>query len=63
MVFIDETAGAQTTLHCALDESVAELSGKYFDNSAEYEPSPFAQDDELAKELWTVSCEATGLKC
>ncbi|XP_071790879.1 retinol dehydrogenase 12-like [Asterias amurensis] len=63
MVFIDETAGAQTTLHCALDESVAELSGKYFDNCAEYEPSPFAQDDELAKELWTVSCEATGLKC
>ncbi|XP_033628128.1 retinol dehydrogenase 13-like [Asterias rubens] len=63
MVFIDETAGAQTTLHCALDESVAELSGKYFDNSAEYEPSPFAQDDELAKELWTVSCEATGLNC
>ncbi|XP_071790227.1 retinol dehydrogenase 12-like [Asterias amurensis] len=63
MLFIDETAGAQTTLHCALDESVAELSGKYFDNCAEYEPSPFAQDDELAKELWTVSCEATGLKC
>ncbi|XP_071789997.1 retinol dehydrogenase 13-like [Asterias amurensis] len=62
LFFIDETAGAQTTLHCALDESVAELSGKYFDNCAEYEPSPFAQDDELAKELWTVSCEATGLK-
>ncbi|XP_071790150.1 retinol dehydrogenase 12-like isoform X2 [Asterias amurensis] len=63
LFLIDETAGAQTTLHCALDESVAELSGKYFDNSAEYEPSTFAQDDELAKELWTVSCEATGLKC
>ena len=63
LLFIDEEAGAQTTLHCALDDSVADLSGRYFDNCQEAEPSVFAQDDEDARKLWDVSCQATGLKC
>ncbi|XP_022096265.1 retinol dehydrogenase 12-like [Acanthaster planci] len=63
LLFIDEEAGAQTTLHCALDDSVPDLSGSYFDNCQETKPSALAQDDDLARRLWEVSCEATGLKC
>ncbi|XP_022096270.1 retinol dehydrogenase 13-like [Acanthaster planci] len=63
LFFIDEEAGAQTTLHCALDDSIPYLSGSYFDNCQETAPSALAQDDELAQRLWEVSCEATGLNC
>ncbi|XP_022096266.1 retinol dehydrogenase 13-like [Acanthaster planci] len=63
LLFIDEEAGTQTTLHCALDDSVPDLSGSYFENCQETKPSALAQDDDLARRLWEVSCEATGLKC
>ncbi|XP_038059954.1 retinol dehydrogenase 11-like [Patiria miniata] len=60
---IDEEAGTQTTLHCALDDSIPQLSGSYFDNCQVMAPSALAEDDEMARRLWQVSCEATGLKC
>ena len=63
LIFLDDKAAAQTTLHCALDESVVNLSGSYFDNSEVVEPSLRAQDPELAKALWDASCEATKLNC
>ncbi|XP_038059217.1 retinol dehydrogenase 11-like [Patiria miniata] len=63
LFLIDEEAGAQTTLHCALDNSIPQLSGSYFDNCQLMAPSALAQDDELARRLWQVSCEATGLGC
>ena len=59
---IDEEAGAQTTLHCALDESVPRLTGRYFANCAVAEASSLARDEELARHLWEVSCRATGLE-
>ncbi|XP_038059961.1 retinol dehydrogenase 12-like [Patiria miniata] len=62
LLLIDEEAGTQTTLHCALDESVSHLSGRYFTNCEVSEPSAMAQDEELAKRLWEVSCLATGIK-
>ncbi|XP_038059959.1 retinol dehydrogenase 12-like isoform X2 [Patiria miniata] len=61
LLFIDEEAGAQTTLHCALDESVSQLPGRYFANCAAVQPSELARDDEMARRLWDVSCQATGL--
>ncbi|XP_022096272.1 retinol dehydrogenase 12-like isoform X2 [Acanthaster planci] len=61
LVLIDEEAGAQTILHCTLDESIVNLSGQYFSNCVVSEPSTMAQDDELATRLWAVSCQATGL--
>ncbi|XP_038059956.1 retinol dehydrogenase 11-like [Patiria miniata] len=63
LFFLDEEAGTQTTLHCALDDSIPQLSGSYFDNSQVMAPSALAEDDELARRLWQVSCEATGLEC
>ncbi len=44
--------GAQTTIYCAVDESVASESGKYYSDCKEAEPSELAQDDELAQKLW-----------
>ncbi|XP_038058817.1 retinol dehydrogenase 12-like [Patiria miniata] len=62
LTFIDEEAGAQTTLHCALDESVSQLPGRYFANCAAEQPSELARDDEMARRLWDVSCQATALE-
>ncbi|KAH3855036.1 retinol dehydrogenase 12-like [Dreissena polymorpha] len=55
------TAGAQTSLHCALAPEVERQSGKYFSDCAVKDPSKLAQDDELAAKLWTVSEKMVGL--
>ncbi|XP_072051369.1 retinol dehydrogenase 12-like [Amphiura filiformis] len=64
MLFIgmDEEAGAQTTIYCALEESLTELSGGYFDNCRLTKETEVACDAGLAKKLWEVSCQATGLE-
>ncbi|XP_078593062.1 retinol dehydrogenase 12-like [Branchiostoma floridae x Branchiostoma japonicum] len=54
--------GAQTSLHCALQEGLESKSGLYFSDCAEKDPSPAGQDDEAAKRLWEVSEEMVGLK-
>ncbi|XP_072021361.1 retinol dehydrogenase 11-like [Amphiura filiformis] len=57
----DERAGAQTTIYCALEESITHLLGRYFDNCRVAKESKLAHDNGLAKKLWDVSCQATGL--
>ncbi|XP_072021360.1 retinol dehydrogenase 11-like [Amphiura filiformis] len=57
----DERAGAQTTIYCALEESITHLSGCYFDNCHVAKGNKLADDNGLAKKLWDVSCQATGL--
>ncbi|XP_065342998.1 retinol dehydrogenase 13-like [Cloeon dipterum] len=47
--------GAQTTLFAALDESLTQVSGKYFKECAEYPVAPQGDDDAMAKWLWAVS--------
>ncbi|XP_069116895.1 retinol dehydrogenase 12-like [Argopecten irradians] len=47
--------GAQTTLHCALDEKLDNVSGKYFSDCEEKEPSKAAMNMEDAKRLWELS--------
>ncbi|XP_033636422.1 retinol dehydrogenase 13-like [Asterias rubens] len=54
-------AGAQCVIYCAIDESVRELSGSYFVDCQLGKESIKASDEELAKQLWDVSCTATGL--
>ncbi|XP_060076473.1 retinol dehydrogenase 12-like [Ylistrum balloti] len=49
--------GAQTTLHCALDERLDDISGKYFSDCEEKQPSQEALNMEDAKRLWQVSEE------
>ncbi|XP_022096231.1 retinol dehydrogenase 11-like [Acanthaster planci] len=61
-LMIDEEAGAQTTLHCALDETVAKLPGRFFANCAVAQTSELARDDEQAQRLWDISCQATGIE-
>ena len=55
--------GAQTTIYCAVEESITHLSGNYFTNCQLAGPNeihPYAMDDNLSKKLWDLSCEATG---
>ena len=59
----NEEAGAQPSIFCAIDESVTQHSGRYFDNCMLGRTSKLAEDDGLAKKLWEVSCQATGVDC
>ncbi|KAI1903660.1 hypothetical protein AGOR_G00029490 [Albula goreensis] len=61
LLFVDPEAGAQTTLHCALQEGIEHLSGRYFSRCAVQEVSPKAKDDAVAKKLWEVSETLSGL--
>ena len=68
--------GAQTSLHCLLDDDAPNHSGEYYSqNSILYpnkenrpggwpmtSPHPKAEDTELAKKLYQVSIELVGLK-
>lgn len=56
MVGIDEASGAQTTLFCALEESIEYETGKYYDNCREKDPkSPLVKDDHMRAELWDAT--------
>jgi NAD(P)-dependent dehydrogenase (short-subunit alcohol dehydrogenase family) len=48
------TQGAQTSLYCAASPELASVSGRYYDNCAERDPSPVATP-ELAGQLWQHS--------
>ncbi|XP_022178850.1 retinol dehydrogenase 12-like isoform X2 [Myzus persicae] len=54
--------GAQTTLHCSIDEKAGEETGLYYSDCKAIEPSALAKDTELAKKLWEKSVEMVGLK-
>ena len=49
--------GAQTSIYRASDPEVEGVTGKYFADSKETEPTAIAQDDEAASRLWTASEE------
>ena len=66
--------GAQTTLHCLLDDDAPNHSGEYYSqNSILYSnkenrpggwpmsPNPSARDPKLAEKLYQVSTELVGL--
>ena len=60
-VVFDAERGARTTVHLALDQSVAGATGRYFD---EYQllraASALANDVELQESLWNMSAVWTG---
>jgi len=60
-VVFDAERGARTTVHLALHQSVAGVTGRYFD---EYQlpraASPLANDVELQEALWNMSAVWTG---
>ncbi|XP_036621796.1 dehydrogenase/reductase SDR family member 13 isoform X2 [Trichosurus vulpecula] len=47
--------GAQTPLHCALQEGIEPLSGRYFANCHVEEVATSARDDRTARRLWEAS--------
>jgi retinol dehydrogenase 12 len=54
--------GAVSSLHCAASSEVGQESGLYYDEHGKPKyPSRIAQNEELARELWTKSAEWTGL--
>ena len=55
-------AGAQTSIFCAVDESVDNETGLYYSYCAVKTPEPQALSDEDAKKLWDLSEQLTGLK-
>lgn len=52
---------ARTSVWCSTSEELAAQSGLYYSKMKERDPSPTAQDDELASELWVRSEELCGL--
>jgi retinol dehydrogenase 12 len=53
--------GAETTIWCATDESLASESGGYYTRSAPATPSDLASDDALAGQLWARSEQWCGV--
>jgi retinol dehydrogenase-12 len=49
--------GAQTSIFCAVDDTIPKLSGKYFSDCKPQRPSDDALDHQLAKRLWNLSAE------
>lgn len=53
--------GARTSLYCATSPEVADHDGRYYDDCREKTPSAFAEDADLARQLWARSVEWTGV--
>ncbi|KAK5869072.1 hypothetical protein PBY51_010032 [Eleginops maclovinus] len=53
--------GSQTTLHCALQDGIEPLNGRYFSNCTVRNLYAKAKDDAAAKKLWELSERLCGL--
>jgi NAD(P)-dependent dehydrogenase (short-subunit alcohol dehydrogenase family) len=53
--------GAQTSVHLASAPEVATVTGGYFENRRQAEPSVLARDQTAAERLWRLSAKLTGL--
>lgn len=54
-------AGAQTTITCAIDPELEQVSGEYFSNCRVAKCNPAANDPELACWLWEESVKLTNV--
>ncbi|XP_029910224.1 retinol dehydrogenase 13-like [Myripristis murdjan] len=62
MLFIKSPKeGAQTTIYCAVEESLQNETGLYYSDCAPKTAAPQALDDEAAKKLWNLSASMVGL--
>ncbi|XP_077397463.1 dehydrogenase/reductase SDR family member 13b.1 [Festucalex cinctus] len=59
--FKNTVQGCQTTLHCALQEGIEPLSGRYFSNCTVRDVYSKAKDDAAAKKLWELTERMCGL--
>nr|CAB3237758.1 dehydrogenase/reductase SDR family member 13-like [Phallusia mammillata] len=51
--------GAQTTLYCALDDNVTQLSGNYFGETTMQDLKDFAKDDVVGQKIWQETVKVT----
>ena len=54
--------GAQTTIYCAVDESIANESGFYYKDCKKTSLMPIGVDQEKSQKLWTLSEQLVKLK-
>ncbi len=52
LFMLSNEEGAETPLYCATAPELATTTGRYYDRRREVRPSPLAEDEALAKELW-----------
>lgn len=53
--------GAQTSIYCAVDESLDNTTGKYYSDCTEKKTMPQGEDEEMAKKLWDLSARMVKL--
>lgn len=61
LLFIAPEKGAKTTVMLASDPSLAEVTGKYYDQCELTECSELANDEAMRQQLWQVSAQAVGV--
>jgi short-subunit dehydrogenase len=58
---ISPEKGAETIIYLASSNDVAKTTGLYFYKCKPVEPSKLAQDDAVAKRLWTETAKLAGI--
>uniref|UniRef100_UPI0037E933C6 retinol dehydrogenase 12-like n=1 Tax=Semicossyphus pulcher TaxID=241346 RepID=UPI0037E933C6 len=53
----NSSQGAQTSIYCAVEPSLAEESGGYYSDCAPANCAAAGKDDVLAQKLWDLSCQ------
>ena len=63
MLLTSEKTGAQTTIFCAVDDTILTKSGQLFENcKLGTIRSPVAKSEKMDKSLWEISCQAVGIE-
>jgi NAD(P)-dependent dehydrogenase (short-subunit alcohol dehydrogenase family) len=62
LFFTGAEKGAGTSIYLATSEEVEGVTGKYFDDKKEARSNEESYDREIARRLWKVSAELTGLE-
>jgi retinol dehydrogenase 14 len=64
LFFASPEKGAETSIYLSTSPEVEKVSGKYFIKEIPVESSLESYDEEIARRLWKISEELTGLvKC
>jgi NAD(P)-dependent dehydrogenase (short-subunit alcohol dehydrogenase family) len=61
LFFASPEKGAETSIYLSTSPEVEKVSGKYFIKKTQAASSPESYDEEIARRLWKVSQELTGL--
>ncbi|CAG2161780.1 unnamed protein product [Oppiella nova] len=62
LLFLTPHMGAQTSLYCALEDSIENETGFYYENCKKVDLKPIAMDDKTAAKLWELSTELVNLE-